>query len=298
MVRRTRKFRTQGNSNGFIGIAYLLLLVVVIAGIGLAAWKVHDRSSRTGPPGSLKYETKDFGLSLDVTPDKQFDWQVSLTTFFGDSVVSNPCPERIGGFKSDVQVSYDGSDARLSITQNSSPLKRSESQQAVACPAVVVPSFDKKIILDRGWIDSSDSHAITANGESYTLIRDKKAYTLTLSKKDDSKNVVVYPPDKVVFLFSHRDSTYSTCMSQAQLRDYAGQHGLALASTRYQDFEPAFHRSQPHVTDGDYYNPMLLVIANDGLNAVIKEQGKRQPHDACNVWVGTSFNIEQISTAE
>lgn len=285
--------RIRDRSSGFISVAYLLIIVLALGLIGLAAWRISLRAAQK--PGDLSYKSKNFGLDLSVDADSNFDQQAYLTVYFDDSIKSDPCPVSVG-ISGHVNTSYTGRTVKLSITQGSPPAKPDTSEPVgVACPQDIVPAYSIKVRLDRGWLTGGAAHTVIANGQSYGLAYDKQNYTLKLQKPDARAQTVVYPPDKVVFLFSHEDSDYRTCMSKSELRDYAKQHDLALVSDRYPGFESAFHQLQPGVLTSSYYSPLLLVVANDGLKSVVQAELHQKPDGQCHLWVGTLLNISQIT---
>jgi hypothetical protein len=298
MIKKFKNLQKLSN-NGFAHMFFLLLVIVIII-VGIVAVRIYSNQtqfSSTKP----KYKITDGNYStyLDVIGDKTYIQQASLTVIFDDSATSNDgsCPYTVDGFLGDASITYkNNTEAVIIASQNVKPKNDKHSDTVtsyVECNMSENIGYSKKISLDSKWIRSQAKHTVKLGNHTYDLTYDKQNFLVKFIKPDVLNMSWFYPPGKIVLLFSHRDTGYSTCMSEAELKAYAKSHGLSLVQETNSDIYSSYRQFKGGANDGNYYTPNILVNANDSLDSVFEAQKKNSPFDQCNVKASTNLTVSQ-----
>ena len=287
-------------SNGFAHVGILIGAIVMVL-ISAVAWRIANNQNGGLIPQFLKGDKGNYSLNIEVSADKSHAQQAYVSVYFDDSIISqNGCPERDQNFRGDATISYkNDKEAVITASQNVKPVSRSDSGGYSLCPDMVVPGFSKTLKLDPDWVRRRPDHTISLAGVNYPIIYDKNTYQLTIDHAEALDQTWFYAPGKVMLLFSHQDTGYSTCMSEAELKVYAASHKMTLVSDTAPEVETAYRQFKYGASspDDNYYMPNILINANSHVDDILKDMqgsgGLGSDSDECKVKVSGSLTVSQ-----
>lgn len=233
-----------------------------------------------------QYVAKNFGVHFDRGVDANLAAQYSLNVNFPDAV--DPmisCGGLRTGFTGQVSIHYiSDSRAKIDTLQSIKPQSTEENNKVSveACPTDLGPSYSKSINFDKKWIETGNTNkTIIINDQTYSLMIDKSNYVMRFQGPNNNE-VLAYLPDGLGQLFAY--PMYKNCMTIAQLKQYANDHSIVPADSKYPGLT-AHILATPrlHLEGPDGSNNVLLVLTNDYVKQLITTTSQEKTSDICHV---------------